>query len=162
MTPPNVPRYIETVPKLGYRMIVPVETDQSPQVTEAKTTPPATIEETLGGKHIPPNRTSQGSRVRRWAVVLGISIVLIGGLVGYVKWSRLRERPQPTAGRLMLAVLPFENLTGDAGQDYFSDGMTEEMIWQLGRIDPDHVGVIARTSVMHYKHSQEPLDADRP
>ncbi len=58
----------------------------------------------------------------------------------------------------MLAVLPFENLTGDAGQDYFSDGLTEEMIAQLGRLDPEHLGVIARTSVMHYKHSQEQLD----
>jgi len=58
----------------------------------------------------------------------------------------------------MLAVLPFENLTGDAGQEYFSDGLTEEMITQLGRLDPQHLGVIARTSVMHYKHSQEPLD----
>jgi TolB-like protein/Tfp pilus assembly protein PilF len=57
----------------------------------------------------------------------------------------------------MLAVLPFENLTGDAGQDYFSDGLTEEMITQLGRIDPEHLGVIARTSVMHYKHSSEQL-----
>jgi TolB-like protein/Tfp pilus assembly protein PilF len=58
----------------------------------------------------------------------------------------------------MLAVLPFENLTGDNGQDYFSDGLTEEMIAQLGRLDPQRVGVIARTSVMHFKHSQEQLD----
>lgn len=57
----------------------------------------------------------------------------------------------------MLAVLPFENLTGDAGQDYFSDGLTEEMITQLGRLDPQHLGVIARTSVMHYKSSHVPL-----
>jgi TolB-like protein len=54
----------------------------------------------------------------------------------------------------MLAVLPFENLTGDAGQEYFSDGMTEEMIAQLGNLDPEHLGVIARTSVMHYKNSK--------
>jgi TolB-like protein/Tfp pilus assembly protein PilF len=64
----------------------------------------------------------------------------------------------PSSRRLMLAVLPFENLTGDAGQDYFSDGMTEEIIAQLGRLDPQHLGVIARTSVMHYKHSQERLE----
>ena len=57
----------------------------------------------------------------------------------------------------MLAVLPFENLTGDAGQDYFSDGLTEEMITRLGSLDPRHLGVIARTSVMHYKNSQEQL-----
>jgi TolB-like protein len=57
----------------------------------------------------------------------------------------------------MLAVLPFENLTGDAGQDYFSDGLTEEMIAQLGRLNPEHLGVIARTSVMQYKNSPEQL-----
>ena len=58
----------------------------------------------------------------------------------------------------MLAVLPFQNLTGDAGQDYFSDGLTEEMITQLGSLNPHHLGVIARTSVMHYKNSQTQLD----
>jgi TolB-like protein/Tfp pilus assembly protein PilF len=58
----------------------------------------------------------------------------------------------------MLAVLPFENLTGDAAQDYLSDGMTEEMITQLGNLDPSHLGVIARTSVMHYQHSRAPLE----
>lgn len=58
----------------------------------------------------------------------------------------------------MLAVLPFENLTGDPEQDYFSDGLTEEMISQLGELDPAHLAVIARTSVMRYKRSQEPLD----
>jgi TolB-like protein/Tfp pilus assembly protein PilF len=57
----------------------------------------------------------------------------------------------------MLAVLPFENFTGDAGQEYFSDGLTEEMISQLGDLNPGHLGVIARTSVMHYKHSQESI-----
>ncbi len=57
----------------------------------------------------------------------------------------------------MLAVLPFENFTGDAGQEYFSDGLTEEMISQLGNLDPAHLGVIARTSVMHCKHSQESI-----
>jgi TolB-like protein/Tfp pilus assembly protein PilF len=58
----------------------------------------------------------------------------------------------------MLAVLPFENLTGDAGQEYFSDGLTEEMITQLGRLDPQRLGVIARTSVMPYKHGQQRMD----
>lgn len=58
----------------------------------------------------------------------------------------------------MLAVLPFENLTGDPGQDYLSDGLTEEMITHLGNLDPQRLGVIARTSVMRYKHNREPLD----
>ncbi len=58
------------------------------------------------------------------------------------------------SGRIMLAVLPFENFTGDPSQDYFSDGLTEEMISQIGNLDPAHLGVIARTSVMRYKRSQ--------
>jgi TolB-like protein len=59
------------------------------------------------------------------------------------------------AGRILLAVLPFENLSGDAGQEYFSDGLTEDMIAQLGRINPERLGVIARTSAMKYKNTRK-------
>jgi TolB-like protein/Tfp pilus assembly protein PilF len=55
----------------------------------------------------------------------------------------------------MLAVLPFQNLSGDPSQDYFSDGLTEEMIAQLGALSPDQLGVIARTTTMAYKHSSK-------
>lgn len=53
----------------------------------------------------------------------------------------------------MLVVLPFENLSRDPEQEFFSDGMTEEMITQLGGLDPQRLGVIARASAMQYKHS---------
>jgi TolB-like protein/Flp pilus assembly protein TadD len=93
-----------------------------------------------------------------WQIILGI--VIIVGLTGgaYLQWLRPRLRSRAAPGRVMVAVLPFENLTGDAAQDYFSDGMTEEMISQLGRLDPQDMGVIGRTSVMHYKHSPATLD----
>jgi TolB-like protein/Tfp pilus assembly protein PilF len=58
----------------------------------------------------------------------------------------------------MLAVLPFQNLTGDPAQEYFSDGLTEEMITQVGNLDQQHLGVIARTSIMHYKNTPTALD----
>lgn len=58
----------------------------------------------------------------------------------------------------MLAVLPFENLTGDPDKEYFADGLTEETISQLGRLNPNQLGVIARTSVMGYKHQNTRLD----
>jgi TolB-like protein len=61
-------------------------------------------------------------------------------------------------GRIMLAVLPFENLSGDPTEDYFSDGMTEEMIAQLGSLCPTRLGVIARTSSMKYKRSGKGID----
>jgi TolB-like protein/cytochrome c-type biogenesis protein CcmH/NrfG len=58
----------------------------------------------------------------------------------------------------MLAVLPFENLTGDPNKEYLADGLTEETISQLGQLNPSRLGVIARTSVMGYKHKDERLD----
>src|SRR5271168_1381744 len=58
----------------------------------------------------------------------------------------------------MLAVLPFENLTGDPRQDYLADGLTEETISQLSRLHPEQLGVIARTYVMGYRHKDVRLD----
>jgi eukaryotic-like serine/threonine-protein kinase len=63
-----------------------------------------------------------------------------------------------SAAAITLAVLPFENRTGDPEQEYFSDGMTDEMIAQLGRLHPAGLLVIARTSVMRYKKSSAPLE----
>jgi TolB-like protein/Tfp pilus assembly protein PilF len=59
--------------------------------------------------------------------------------------------PAAGAERLMLVVLPFENLSGGRKHDYFSEGLTEEMISQLARLSPEQLGVIARTSAMQYK-----------
>jgi DNA-binding winged helix-turn-helix (wHTH) protein len=96
---------------------------------------------------------------RRWLYFAGaLAILLLGVAAGTLRWSGTRTPPQEPRGRVMLAVLPFQNLTGDAGQEYLSDGMTEEMISQMGNLDPQHLGIIARTSVMHYKNSPAPLD----
>jgi TolB-like protein len=70
--------------------------------------------------------------------------------------SAATTSPAPSPG-VMLAVLPFINLTGDRSQDYFSDGMTEELITQLGRSDGTGLGVIARTSVMPYANTHTPV-----
>jgi len=59
--------------------------------------------------------------------------------------------------RIMLAVLPFENLSNDPEQEYFSDGLTEETISYLGRIHPAQMGVIARTTSMAYKRTQKSI-----
>jgi TolB-like protein len=60
--------------------------------------------------------------------------------------------------RPTLAVLPLRNLSGDSGQDYFSDGLTEELIGQLGRLIADGLGVIARVSAMRYKDSSKGIE----
>jgi TolB-like protein/Flp pilus assembly protein TadD len=73
--------------------------------------------------------------------------------------SRVIAPPISRRSRTMVAVLPFENLSGDTSENYFSDGLTEEMISQLGRVSPDHLGVIARTSSMHYRNSDKGIAA---
>jgi TolB-like protein/DNA-binding winged helix-turn-helix (wHTH) protein/Flp pilus assembly protein TadD len=147
---PESPRYIETIPRVGYRFIAPVE--------EISVVGRHMVETAADAANVAATAGAPASRPRQVMMLAGIFMAfVITVTAGYFVWSRSRVRPQRAAARLMLAVLPFENLTGDAGQEYFSDGLTEEMIAQLGRLDPDHVGVIARTSVMRYKHGQEQL-----
>jgi len=156
------PRYIETLPKLGYRMIVAVEFEagsKGERAAEAK-------EESAGAtasnevSASPPTARPISSTKRLWFTAAAVSVLGIACLVAFLKWPRAPLIPQPAApaARIMVAVLPFKNLTGDDTQDYFSDGLTEEMIAQLGRLDPKELGVIARTSVMHYQHSSEKVD----
>jgi TolB-like protein/Flp pilus assembly protein TadD len=66
--------------------------------------------------------------------------------------------PAGAETRAMLAVLPFENLSSDPEQEYFSDGLTEETIARLGQMQPERLGVIARTSSMTYKHTTKGID----
>ncbi|MEQ1354384.1 MAG: winged helix-turn-helix domain-containing protein [Candidatus Acidiferrum sp.] len=153
------PRYIETLPKLGYRAFGPVEeTTDAPGDVKHLTT--ASGGPASDAARIPVALTSETSR--RWIVSLVLGAVVIAASLALVKspWPRTHhpEQVSQSPARVMLAVLPFENLTGDAAQDYFSDGFTEEMISQLGRLDPQQFGVIARTSVMHYKHTAEKMD----
>src|SRR5207253_2075652 len=92
----------------------------------------------------------------RWIpVTLALSAVLLmlAAFIGY----RLTRSSRPTA-QMRMVVLPFQNLTGDPGQEYFADGMTEEMIAQLGAMDPDRLAVIARTSAVKYKTSSKGVD----
>jgi TolB-like protein len=64
-------------------------------------------------------------------------------------------------GKMMLAVLPLENLTGNEERGYFVDGLHEEIISRLGRIQPSRLGVIARTSVLQYKGTSKSIARDR-
>jgi TolB-like protein/DNA-binding winged helix-turn-helix (wHTH) protein/Flp pilus assembly protein TadD len=149
------PRFVQTVTGRGYRFLAPVETRNPSPAPIASDASMAPASERGLAQSVP---VKEKSDLRFLTIVLSAAIVLATAAVAYFQWIEPRLRSHAAPARTMIAVLPFENLTGDAGQDYFSDGMTEEMITQLGRLDPEHLGVIARTSVMHYKHSQESLD----
>jgi len=136
---PEQPRFIQTITGRGYRFVAPVLGPADAPAEEPGAAPPDPT---------PPHRRSRGRL--RLAGALALTLLLAA-----IVWFRER-RPDPPPGRVMLAVLPFQNLTGDEGQEYFSDGLTEEMITQVGRRDPAGLGVIARASVMHFKHTQDP------
>jgi serine/threonine protein kinase/tetratricopeptide (TPR) repeat protein len=93
--------------------------------------------------------------------VIGLLVALVISTLAattYFAWRRHEPAARPPGGKIMLAVLPVDNLSGDPNQDYFSDGLTEEMIAQLGSLQPRRLGVIARTSAMRYKRTGKPID----
>jgi len=95
----------------------------------------------------------------RWPVVLAVAssvLVVVAGLD--VGGLRSRFLGGSNGRSIRMAVLPFANLSGDPEQEYLSDGLTQEMISQLGRLHPGSLSVIARTSVMQYKKSETPID----
>src|SRR5688500_11090369 len=71
------------------------------------------------------------------------------------------SKPAADSTNLRLVVLPFANLSNDPAQEYFSDGLTEEMITQIGRLCPGRLGVIARTSSMLFKRPTKSRSEER-
>jgi serine/threonine-protein kinase len=99
-------------------------------------------------------------RRRRWLTIAAAGLAVVTLAAG-ANLEGVRDRligRLASAPPIRLAVLPFENLTGDPEQEYFSDGLTEEMITQLGRLQPQRLSVIARTSSMRYKKRGAPID----
>jgi TolB-like protein/lipopolysaccharide biosynthesis regulator YciM len=150
----DTPRYIETLGRRGYRLMVTTESAPGTDLEKDRD------QREQSGVVISDdaNRVLQqpGSRWWKVAVVLASVATLVGA--GYVSWRHFPSATPARTGKIMLAVLPFENLTGDPNKEYLADGLTEETISQLGRLNPEQLGVIARTSVMGYKHKDERLD----
>ncbi len=149
------PRYIETVGR-GYRFTAEVSLVAAPAEPVTEFAETADKRSARQASYRPP--AASGWWSRKWLQIGGIAALLaIAGGVAIFQWSRSRTTSPSAPRRMMLAVLPFANLTGDPGQEYFSDGLTEEMITQLGSLDARQLGVIARTSVMRYKNSHASL-----
>jgi TolB-like protein/DNA-binding winged helix-turn-helix (wHTH) protein/Tfp pilus assembly protein PilF len=148
------PRYVETLARRGYRFIAPVEGAVAP------VSPPAG---SVGAGLAPPAGAQQAALLRRWWPALAaVAFVAIAAVVA-LNIAGLRDRLLTFAGARhgvplpkieSLAVLPLENLSHDPDQEYFADGMTDELITNLAKISA--LRVISRNSVMQYKGQRKP------
>jgi TolB-like protein/DNA-binding winged helix-turn-helix (wHTH) protein/tetratricopeptide (TPR) repeat protein len=151
------PRFIETLPRRGYRFVAPVTVEEPAApapapVVEAAAAPTsaAQVESATTSSTPIPTRTNRAFSAVVIAVALGLAISAV--------WLRPWQGNSSGAGRVMLAVLPFQDLSRDHSQDYFIAGLHDEMIAQLGHLNPARLGVIARTSTIQPSLAQKPID----
>ena len=135
------PRYIETVPKRGYRFIAPIQPQQ-----DVSASPVASVV-------LSANASSRLKPVLFGA--LGVMVVLAG--IGAILLRAPGSSDGRGARRILLAVLPFENASGDVAQESLCDGLTQEVIMQLGHSDPSRVWVAARSKVLPYRNTIKPV-----
>jgi TolB-like protein/DNA-binding winged helix-turn-helix (wHTH) protein/Flp pilus assembly protein TadD len=142
----EIPQYIETLPRRGYRFIARVEEVQAPRISATNGN------KTRDAVAVAPLSARQSKT--RAALALTLLILAATGLGVWL--VRAVSRPTSAAPRLRsIAVLPLENLSGDPSQEYFADGMTEELITDLAKFSA--LRVISRTSVMRYKGTKKGL-----
>jgi TolB-like protein/DNA-binding winged helix-turn-helix (wHTH) protein len=148
------PRFVETLPRRGYRFVAPVTEIKGPErdsVNEnASAVMPARPEE------VPAIGNLRGSRtIAKLSLAVALVVILVAASAwAWEKWRQrisLQNSPHITS----LVVLPLTNLSGDPSQDYFADGITDELTTDLARISS--LKVISETSAMRYRGSHPPL-----
>ena len=141
------PRFVETVARRGYRFLANVAVVPGGQ--------PGTIDlvpqENFGPVLLPDTGKPLSRRTRAWRLSGFGLVLLLAATLSWVLYSQSHSSP----GIRSLAVLPLENLSGDPSQDYFAEGMTDELITRLAQISA--LRVISRTSVMTYQSARKPL-----
>ncbi|MGH9708200.1 MAG: winged helix-turn-helix domain-containing tetratricopeptide repeat protein, partial [Candidatus Acidiferrales bacterium] len=164
------PRYIETIPRRGYRFIATIEWRAAREkVGPAQSiTPPRMAESAGDSRNLAPaahdpvsTSATDGSFGNwRWTIALPLAALLICAVAGYAWW---RNHERATAAAEMpirsLAVLPFDNFSGDPAQSYLSDGMTDELITDLAQIGS--LRVTSRSSVMGFKGAHKTMSQIR-
>ncbi|MGB9205970.1 MAG: winged helix-turn-helix domain-containing protein, partial [Terriglobales bacterium] len=178
---PETPRFIQTVTGRGYRFIAPilspeeehadppkpeasiVSTGEQSFVSEPDSWPqgrglgPLDQEQEGMAGQLPGTETARG-QVRRHArtwLFVGFASLAVASILSLAFWGRRRTSTVPTVSqrKTVLAVLPFDNLSRDPDQEFFSEGLTQDIVAQVGKLNPDRLTVIAHSSVAKYKGS---------
>jgi TolB-like protein/DNA-binding winged helix-turn-helix (wHTH) protein len=161
------PRFVETVPRIGYRFVAPVSVSRAASTVEQHVVAPAgerSADSTISAVAVPdpteqlefpPNNVVSGSH-RRLALLASLALVLLLLSVGFA----IRTRFKPTSAAQprsvqAIAVLPLLNVSADSAQEYFADGMTDEIITDLAKLAGPKV--ISRTSAMQYKGTRKTI-----
>jgi len=139
------PRFIATIPGRGYRFLADVSVVDA--LSADVGTSPTAGPTTAGA--LPTAPAVQPQPQRHWWLLSGLVLILIAATT--IAWFRMA----PSAKVHSLVVLPFQNLSNDASQEFFADGMTDELITDLGQISA--LRVISRTSAMSYKATTKSL-----
>ncbi|MGA8440243.1 MAG: winged helix-turn-helix domain-containing protein [Candidatus Sulfotelmatobacter sp.] len=139
----ETPRYIETLPRRGYRYIGPVADFQTLSATET-------------GHHASQPLTLVTAPKRKRILVLVLGALFTLGLVASTTWRYLHAKAAVLPIQ-SLAVLPLDNLSGDPSEEFFADGMTDQLITDLAKVGS--LRVISRTSVMRYRGAKKSLPA---
>ena len=154
---PQKPRFVETIAGRGYRFIAPVDGIEAggrplEAVPEAAPSPVMAVSGNAESAVRNGSTAADGRRiwVRNGVVVLALLCVV--GFLGWLGWKYFNGKRHVIRS---IAVIPLQNLSGDPTQDYFADGMTEELITELARIQS--LRVISHTSVMDYKGTKKHL-----
>lgn len=152
------PTFVETVPGKGYRFIAEVEVVTArPRSVPAEPQPAAdSLEAVPPTQPAPTEPVSPVASPARIATSsrIGIGLLVITIAIG-LTWTLLGRDATPS--RVTIAVLPFENLSGDKEREYLAEGMTEEIIAWLGQVDPDRLSVVSRISATVAKRSAKSL-----
>jgi len=144
----DTPRFIETVPRSGYRFIAPVMVDD---LSAAAVPPPQALLADLPAASIEDLPRGGEAHKRYFKVATTLAALLAAGCLVWYLTLRLRATPSINS----IAVLPLTNLDGSNGDDYFADGMTEELITELAKRGAFRI--VSRTSIMRFKRTARPL-----
>lgn len=153
------PRFVETVPRLGYRFLASVECLPEPEESSAERA--GAVAHALPHPRAAAKEHPSPFRPRSWfrRALLLVVLLCAGASAGLYALRNLSPRfASAASGRAVVVVLPFVNLSGDPNEEVFSDGLTDELITQIGNLNPDKLSVIARTSAMHYKGTRETIE----